>query len=214
MHPAHRTIFPEKQEDSPSEKDFLFWRGMRPIRKKEILLRKTNRTEKANTKNAQHYRQQNLLCRGGPSDCRRAVFRDRGQPLERVYYQALLKGRWMRCDATERTSRASPSPYVPGSFEIPVALQTMAQSGRYDGLIALGCIIRGATTHYDHIASAVTSGISSVALSSGLPIAFGVITTESIEQAIERAGSKAGNKGAEAALVVVEMADLLRRLKE
>jgi len=104
--------------------------------------------------------------------------------------------------------------YVPGSFEIPVALQTMAQSGRYNGLIALGCIIRGATTHYDHIASAVTSGISSVALSSGLPVAFGVITTESIEQAIERAGSKAGNKGAEAALVVVEMADLLRRLKE
>jgi 6,7-dimethyl-8-ribityllumazine synthase len=104
--------------------------------------------------------------------------------------------------------------YVPGSFEIPVALQTMAQTGRFDALIALGCVIRGATTHYDHIASAVTSGISSVSLSCGLPVAFGVITTESIEQAIERAGSKAGNKGAEAALVAMEMANLLRCLKE
>ena len=103
--------------------------------------------------------------------------------------------------------------YVPGSFEIPMALQAMAQSGRYDALIALGCVIRGATTHYDHIASAVTSGISSAALASGVPISFGVLTTESIEQAIERSGSKAGNKGAEAAMVAVEMANLLRKLK-
>jgi len=89
----------------------------------------------------------------------------------------------------------------------------MAQTGRYSALLALGCVIRGATSHYDHIASAVTGGVSATALASGLPVSFGVITVESIEQAIERAGSKAGNKGAEAALVAIEMADLLRRIK-
>jgi 6,7-dimethyl-8-ribityllumazine synthase len=103
--------------------------------------------------------------------------------------------------------------WVPGSFEIPLALQTMAQTGRYNALIALGAVIRGATSHYDHISSAVTAGVSATALSSGLPVAFGVLTVESIEQAIERAGSKAGNKGYEAALVAVEMADLLRKIK-
>lgn len=103
--------------------------------------------------------------------------------------------------------------WVPGSFEIPVAIQALAKSGKFDGLVALGCIIRGATSHYDHIASAVTSGLSSVALETGLPVSFGVITVESIEQAIERAGSKAGNKGAEAALVAVEMAQVLRQFR-
>ena len=103
--------------------------------------------------------------------------------------------------------------WVPGSFEIPVAIQALAKSGKYDGLIALGAVIRGATSHYDHIASAVTSGISSVALETGVPVSFGVITVESIEQAIERAGSKAGNKGAEAALVAVEMAHVLRQIR-
>ena len=102
--------------------------------------------------------------------------------------------------------------WVPGSFEIPVALKAMADSGKYSALVALGCVIRGATSHYDHIAGAVTSGINQVALTSGIPAAFGVITVESIEQAIERSGSKAGNKGAEAALVAVEMANLLRQL--
>ena len=87
------------------------------------------------------------------------------------------------------------------------------RSGNYDGIVALGCVIRGATSHYDHIAGAVTSGLNSVALETGLPVAFGVLTVESIEQAIERAGSKAGNKGAEAALVVMEMANLLRQIK-
>lgn len=102
--------------------------------------------------------------------------------------------------------------WVPGSFEIPVVAKAMAKSGRFDGIVALGCVIRGATSHYDHIAGAVTSGINSVALETGLPVSFGVITVESIEQAIERAGSKAGNKGAEAALVVVEMANLLKQI--
>ncbi|MCX6381570.1 MAG: 6,7-dimethyl-8-ribityllumazine synthase [Armatimonadetes bacterium] len=103
--------------------------------------------------------------------------------------------------------------WVPGSFEIPVALKAMAESGKYDALIALGCVIRGATSHYDHIAGAVTSGVSGVALQLNLPIAFGVITVESIEQGIERSGSKAGNKGAEAAVVAIEMANLLRKLR-
>jgi 6,7-dimethyl-8-ribityllumazine synthase len=103
--------------------------------------------------------------------------------------------------------------WVPGSFEIPVAAKAMLDSGQYDALIALGCVIRGATSHYDHVASAVTSGINHLALQSGQPVAFGVLTVESIEQGIERAGSKAGNKGAEAALVAVEMANLLKQLK-
>jgi 6,7-dimethyl-8-ribityllumazine synthase len=103
--------------------------------------------------------------------------------------------------------------WVPGSFEIPVAVKAMAKTGCFDGLIALGCVIRGATTHYDHIAGAVTSGINSIALESELPVSFGVLTVESIEQGIERAGSKAGNKGAEAALVAVEMANLLKKIR-
>lgn len=103
--------------------------------------------------------------------------------------------------------------WVPGSFEIPVAVKALAATGRCDALIALGCVIRGATTHYDHIASAVTAGLSRLTLDTGLPIAFGVLTVESIEQAIERAGSKAGNKGAEAALVAVEMANLLKQIQ-
>lgn len=102
---------------------------------------------------------------------------------------------------------------VPGSFEIPVAVQSMAQSGNFDAIVALGCVIRGETTHYDHIASAVTSGIANVILATGIPVSFGVITTESVEQAIDRAGAKAGNKGAEAALVAVEMANLLKQLR-
>ena len=101
--------------------------------------------------------------------------------------------------------------WVPGSFEIPVAAQALAKSGKYDGIVALGAVIRGATSHYDHIAGAVTSGLSRIALDTGLPVAFGVLTVESIEQGIERSGSKAGNKGAEAALVAVEMANLLKR---
>lgn len=103
--------------------------------------------------------------------------------------------------------------WVPGSFEIPVAIKAMAESGKYDALVALGCVIRGATTHYDHIAGAVTSGICQVGNTTGIPVAFGVITVESIEQAIERSGSKAGNKGAEAALVAVEMANLLKQIR-
>ncbi|HZT44138.1 MAG TPA: 6,7-dimethyl-8-ribityllumazine synthase [Chthonomonadaceae bacterium] len=102
--------------------------------------------------------------------------------------------------------------WVPGSFEIPVAAKALAASGKVDAVIALGCVIRGDTTHYDHIASAVTSGLSRLALDTGLPVTFGVLTVESLEQALERAGSKAGNKGAEAALAAVEMANLLKQV--
>ncbi len=102
--------------------------------------------------------------------------------------------------------------HVPGSFEISLAAKAMAETGTYDALVALGCVIRGATGHYEFVASAVTNGINTVTLQCGIPIGFGVLTTETLEQAIERAGSKAGNKGAEAALTAVEMADLVRKI--
>jgi 6,7-dimethyl-8-ribityllumazine synthase len=102
--------------------------------------------------------------------------------------------------------------WVPGSFELPVVAKRMALSGRYDAMICLGAVIRGATAHFDYVAGGATSGLSSVALEADLPIVFGVLTTDTIEQAIERAGTKAGNKGSEAALTAIEMADLMDRL--
>ena len=101
---------------------------------------------------------------------------------------------------------------VPGSFEIPLAAKKMADSGKYDALVCLGVLIRGGTIHFELIAGEATKGISNVAWHSGIPVAFGVITTETMEQAIERAGSKAGNKGAEAAMAAIEMANLLKAL--
>jgi 6,7-dimethyl-8-ribityllumazine synthase len=104
--------------------------------------------------------------------------------------------------------------HVPGSFELPVVCKRLAERGDVDAVIALGAIIRGATTHYDHVASAATSGIAQVSVQTGVPCIFGVITTESIEQAIERAGTKAGNKGFEAATTAIEMARVLRAIGE
>lgn len=101
---------------------------------------------------------------------------------------------------------------VPGSFEIPLAASALAQSGQIDTIVALGCIIRGDTSHYDHVAAAVTSGIQTVSLNYNIPVAFGLVTTENLEQAIDRAGCKSGNKGAEAAVTACEMANLLRIL--
>jgi 6,7-dimethyl-8-ribityllumazine synthase len=101
---------------------------------------------------------------------------------------------------------------VPGSFEIPLAARKLAASGRYDALIALGAVIRGATPHFDYVAGEVSKGVAQVMLDSGVPIAFGVITSNTLEQAIERAGSKSGNKGWDAALTAVEMANLLKQL--
>jgi 6,7-dimethyl-8-ribityllumazine synthase len=101
---------------------------------------------------------------------------------------------------------------VPGAFEIPVACRQLAQSGKVEAIIALGCVIRGATAHFEYVSSAATSGCSQVATSTGIPVIFGVLTTDSIEQAIERAGTKAGNKGAESAVAAIEMASLLHAL--
>jgi 6,7-dimethyl-8-ribityllumazine synthase len=103
---------------------------------------------------------------------------------------------------------------VPGSFEIPVAAKTLAQSGRYDAVITLGCIIRGETQHFDFISAEVTRGIQLAALETGVPISFGVLTTDTLEQAVDRAGAKSGNKGAEVALAAVEMANLLRSTRK
>ncbi len=101
---------------------------------------------------------------------------------------------------------------VPGSWEIPLAARKLADSGNYDGIICLGAVIRGATPHFDYVAAEVSKGVASISLETGVPIAFGVLTTESVEQAVERAGSKAGNKGWDAAATVLEMMDLLPQL--
>ena len=98
---------------------------------------------------------------------------------------------------------------VPGAFELPLVAKKMADSQKYDALICLGAVIRGGTPHFEYVSSEMTKGIASVSLQSGLPIAFGVLTTDSVEQAIERAGTKAGNKGVEAAMSAIEMVNLL-----
>lgn len=101
---------------------------------------------------------------------------------------------------------------VPGSFEIPLAVKKLSKQGRFDAIICLGCVIRGATPHYAYIATEVTKGIASLSLENEIPVAFGVLTTDTIEQAIERAGTKVGNKGYDAALSAIEMANLLREM--
>ena len=102
---------------------------------------------------------------------------------------------------------------VPGAFEMPLALQKLAASRRHDALIAVGCVIRGATPHFDYVAGEASRGVSSVSTAHDIPVGFGILTVDTIEQAIERAGTKAGNKGADAALSVIEMATLLRQME-
>jgi len=104
--------------------------------------------------------------------------------------------------------------WVPGAFEIPLIAQKMASSGKYDAVITLGTVIRGATPHFDYVCNEAAKGVSATALQSGIPVIFGVLTTDSIEQAIERAGTKAGNKGWEAASAAIEMANLCRSLDQ
>lgn len=103
--------------------------------------------------------------------------------------------------------------WVPGAYEIPLTLKTMAEGGNYDALIALGAVIRGSTPHFDFVAGACSNGVAQVGLEHGMPVIFGVLTVDTIEQAIERAGTKAGNKGAEAAATAIEMVNVLKKLK-
>jgi 6,7-dimethyl-8-ribityllumazine synthase len=103
--------------------------------------------------------------------------------------------------------------YVPGAYEIPLVAKKLAKSGKYDAIVTLGCVIRGATTHYDYVCNEVAKGISKVNDETDVPVIFGIVTTETIEQAIERAGTKAGNKGGDAALAAIEMANLLKNIE-
>ena len=104
--------------------------------------------------------------------------------------------------------------YVPGAFELPLTAKTLAETDKYDSVITLGCVIRGSTTHYDYVCNEAAKGISHAGLSTGVPVIFGVITTENIEQAIDRAGAKVGNKGAEAAATAIEMAGVIDSIKK
>ena len=104
--------------------------------------------------------------------------------------------------------------WVPGAFEIPLIASKMAKSQKYDAIICLGAVIRGATTHYDYVCNEVSKGIAAVSLENGLPVLFGIVTTENIEQAIERAGTKAGNKGYDCALGAIEMVNLIREIEK
>ena len=104
--------------------------------------------------------------------------------------------------------------WVPGAFEIPLIASKMAGSGKYDAVICLGAVIRGSTSHYDYVCNEVSKGIAAVGLDSGIPVLFGVLTTENIEQAIERAGTKAGNKGYDCALSAIEMVNLIREIED
>ncbi|MBI6548809.1 6,7-dimethyl-8-ribityllumazine synthase [Xenorhabdus lircayensis] len=127
---------------------------------------------------------------------------------------SLLEG---AVDALERIGQVSPDNitvvWVPGAYELPLAAKALAESKKYDAVIALGTVIRGGTAHFEYVAGECSSGLSSVAMSSDIPVTFGVLTTENIEQAIERAGTKAGNKGAEAALTALEMINVIKAIK-
>ena len=102
--------------------------------------------------------------------------------------------------------------WVPGAFEIPLIAKQLAKSGKYDAIVCVGAVIKGATSHYDYVCAEVSKGIASVSLETNVPVAFGVVTTDNIEQAIERAGTKAGNKGYDAACTAIEMANLMKSL--
>lgn len=117
----------------------------------------------------------------------------------------------MRHDVKENDIEVA---WVPGAFEIPLIASKMAKSGKYDAVICLGAVIRGSTTHYDYVCSEVSKGIANVSLNSAIPVMFGVLTTENIEQAIERAGTKAGNKGYDCAIGAIEMVNLIREIEK
>ncbi len=145
--------------------------------------------------------------------------------LEKMASVAILATRWNSfivdrleegcVDVLERSSAGNVKVRiirVPGAFELPVVAKTVAEQGDFDAIIALGAVIRGTTAHFEHVAGACTRGLASVATDTGVPVIFGVLTTDTIEQAVERAGTKAGNKGAEAGATAIEMINLLRAL--
>ncbi len=103
--------------------------------------------------------------------------------------------------------------WVPGSFEVPLVARVMAETGRYAAVICLGCVIRGETGHYDHVAGQAAAGVMNASLSTGVPVIFGILTTDTVEQALNRSGLKSGNKGAEAAMAAIEMVNLLKRVR-
>jgi len=128
--------------------------------------------------------------------------------------ERLLEG---AIDALQRHGAQSADMHIvrtPGAFEMPLVVQRVAKSNKYDAIIALGAVIRGGTPHFDYVAGECTKGIAQVSLQYDVPVAFGVLTTDTIEQAIERAGTKAGNKGAEAAMSAIEMVNLLKQIGE
>ncbi|MBS3886458.1 MAG: 6,7-dimethyl-8-ribityllumazine synthase [Dethiobacter sp.] len=148
-----------------------------------------------------------------------------GQLVARDYRFGIVVGRFNEfisgkllngcLDALKRHDAAEESievAWVPGAFEVPLVAQKMAASKRYDAVICLGAVIRGATPHFEYVSSEVAKGIAKVSLDTGVPTIFGIITSDTLEQAIERAGTKAGNKGWDAAISAIEMADLLRKI--
>ena len=128
--------------------------------------------------------------------------------------QRLLRGALDTLERHGADPETSEVVWVPGAVELSLVAKRLAASGRFDAVVTLGCVIRGATSHYDYVCSMVASGINSASLETGVPVIFGVLTTENLEQALERAGSKAGNKGSEAAAAAVEMANLTKTLNE
>lgn len=127
--------------------------------------------------------------------------------------ERLLQGArdtFLRCGGAEENLTVA---RVPGSFEIPIAALHLAQSGRFDAVVCLGCLIRGETPHFEYLSAEVTRGIDEVALRTGVPVVYGVLTTDTVEQAVNRSGMKYGNKGAEAAVAAIEMAHLVRKLR-
>jgi len=125
----------------------------------------------------------------------------------------LLEGAKSALERHEASPSNIDEVWVPGAFELPLAAQTLAETKKYDAVICLGAVIRGSTTHYDYVCNETAKGISAASMKTGVPVIFGVITTETIEQAIERAGTKAGNKGWDAGMAAIEMANLMPRLR-
>lgn len=149
----------------------------------------------------------------GDLQCRDLRFAILAARFNEFIVDALVRG---AVDALRRHGAADSQIEIvraPGAFDLPLVARKLAQSKRYDAIIALGAVIKGATAHFDYVAGECASGLSRVAHDAGVPVAFGVLTTDTIEQAVERSGTKAGNKGADAAVTAIELANLLRKIQ-